>query len=72
MFRQAGWISPVVLIDGRAGGVWSYERSKDAVLVTVVPFRRLSRASKQGIEAETVRLAGVLGAGARVRFAAAS
>ncbi len=26
VFREAGWISPVVLIDGMAAGVWRYER----------------------------------------------
>jgi hypothetical protein len=66
--RTAGWISPVVLIDGRVAGVWDYRRARDAVEVTVEPFVTLSARQKTRIEAEADRLGGMLGVEARVSF----
>lgn len=37
--RTAGWISPVVLVDGVAAGVWDAKRSADGLAVTIEPFR---------------------------------
>jgi hypothetical protein len=70
LFRQAGWISPVVLVDGVAAGVWSYEQAGSRVGVTVERFSRLSRSLRASIESEAHRLGGVLGAEAVVRYAA--
>jgi hypothetical protein len=39
--RAAGWISPVVLVDGSVMATWSYRVSGRTLLVTVAPFRRL-------------------------------
>jgi hypothetical protein len=69
IFRKAGWISPVVLIEGRAEGVWAYERGKRAVEVTVEPFRRLSAAERKGIAGEADRLGAFLDAPARLSVA---
>jgi uncharacterized protein YcaQ len=60
IFRQAGWISPVVLVDGRAVGVWAYERGKRGVEVTVEPFERLSAAHRKAIREEVDRLGAFL------------
>jgi hypothetical protein len=69
IFRTAGWISPVVLIGGRAEGVWGYERGPRGVEVAVEPFRRLSSAERKAIAEETDRLGGFLDAPARIRYA---
>ena len=36
--RTAGWISPVVLIDGVAAGVWDAKRSGNRLAITIEPF----------------------------------
>lgn len=68
VFRQAGWISPVVLVEGRAAGVWVHERNGGRVEVTVQPFGRLSAASKKALGEEADRLARFLGAPATVTY----
>jgi uncharacterized protein YcaQ len=61
VYRPQGWLSPVLLVDGRIEGVWSHERKDSVVAVTVEPFGRASSAVKAGVEAEAQRLAGFLG-----------
>ncbi|HEX6417559.1 MAG TPA: winged helix DNA-binding domain-containing protein [Acidimicrobiales bacterium] len=39
--RSAGWISPVLLVDGRIAGTWEAERGGDATTVTIAPFAAL-------------------------------
>ncbi|TME95727.1 MAG: winged helix DNA-binding domain-containing protein [Chloroflexi bacterium] len=60
--RVAGWISPVVLVDGRVLGVWSHTVAKQKVRVELKPFASLpARVVKAaGERAETI--AGALGA----------
>jgi uncharacterized protein YcaQ len=69
IFRTAGWISPVVLVGGRAEGVWGYERGSRGVEVTVEPFGKLPAARKKAIAEEVERLGSFLGAPARVKYA---
>jgi uncharacterized protein YcaQ len=61
VYRPQGWLSPVLLVDGRMAGVWSHERKGDRVAVEIEPFGRLSRAEKDGAEAEAQALAAFLG-----------
>lgn len=42
--RSAGWISPVLLVDGRIAGTWAAEASGDTTTVTITPFAALSTA----------------------------
>jgi hypothetical protein len=57
VYRNQGWISPVVLIDGAVAGVWSYRIQGKKLLVEVEPFERLSRIVRSGIEREAEHLA---------------
>jgi hypothetical protein len=66
VFRQAGWISPVVLVDGKAAGVWEHERTNDRVEVTVRPLGRLTSAHRNQIGEEGDRLGRFLGKPAAV------
>jgi hypothetical protein len=68
VFRQAGWISPVVLIDGMAAGVWSHERRGGHIEVSVQPFARLSATRRGEVMAEADRLGAFLRAPARVSW----
>jgi Winged helix DNA-binding domain len=69
IFRTAGWISPVVLIGGRAQGVWGYERGPRRVDVTVEPFKKLSTGERKAIAEEVDRLGRFLDSPAKVRYA---
>lgn len=60
--RTAGWISPVVLIDGRAAGVWDSTRTGDRLWITVEPFAALSRPEKAAVERAATRVASARGA----------
>lgn len=42
--RTAGWISPVLLVDGRVEAVWSYALKKKRLAVEIHPFDGLKRA----------------------------
>ena len=39
--RTAGWISPVILVDGRVDGVWSYTIDKKRMTAKLAPFESL-------------------------------
>jgi uncharacterized protein YcaQ len=57
VYRNQGWISPVVLIDGAVAGVWSYKPQSKRLLVKIEPFRKFSKAERTGIEREAESLA---------------
>ena len=42
IYRAQGWVSPVLLTDGRAQGVWSHVKRKDELEVSVTPFSTLA------------------------------
>jgi hypothetical protein len=68
IFRQQGWISPVMLIGGKAAGIWELERKPSRALVRVEPFGRLPAGGKKAISMEADRLAGFLGLESEIRF----
>jgi Winged helix DNA-binding domain len=57
VYRNQGWISPVVLIDGAVAGVWSHKLQGKRLRVDVEPFGKLSKAERAGIEREAEQLA---------------
>jgi hypothetical protein len=57
IFRPQGWISPVLLVDGRIDGIWSYRRDGRRLAVQIRPFVRLTRRVKREVEVEAQRLA---------------
>ncbi len=59
--RPQGWISPVLLVNGRIEGVWSHERKGGRLSVRVEPFEALPDGPRQGAEAEAERLAAFFG-----------
>jgi len=59
--RVAGWISAVVLLDGRVEGTWTHRVSGDALTIDVAPFAPLSTRTKEGIAARADELARALG-----------
>ncbi len=59
--RTAGWISPVVLVDGRVAATWSHEAVKQSLRVSVEPFRRLSPKVLREVSDRADSLAATLG-----------
>jgi hypothetical protein len=68
VYRKAAWISPVVLVDGKAAGVWKYERKGSGLEVSVQPFGRLNPAHRKAVAQEADRLGKFLDAPARVSY----
>jgi uncharacterized protein YcaQ len=68
VYRPQGWLSPVLLADGRMLGVWSHERAGRRLEVEVTPFGRVARAVRAGAEAEAERLAAFLGGALSLRW----
>jgi hypothetical protein len=66
--RTAGWISPVVLVDGRAAGVWDSSRSGNRLSITVEPFGPVTDQRRRTIEKAAERAALAQGARAEVGY----
>jgi hypothetical protein len=61
VYRAQGWISPVVLVNGRMVGVWRHVRKGRRLMVEIEPFGRLPAWARVQLEAEAERLAEFLG-----------
>ena len=59
--RPQGWISPVLLVDGRIKGMWNHERKGGRLDVRVEPFAEQPARVREGAEAEALRLAAFFG-----------
>ncbi len=69
IYRKQAWISPTVIVDGRAVAVWSHSRKGTRVAIEVEPFEALSRDVKTSIADETASLALFLDGDADLRIA---
>jgi hypothetical protein len=67
-YRQAGWISPVVLVNGCMQGTWRYEEKRKTVTVWIKPFADLSGEVTDGIAAEAERLSGFYGLPVKLEY----
>ena len=56
VFRQQGWVSAVVVVNGCIQGVWDYKTQRGQTTVNVRLFSSLTPALKQKIEAGAERL----------------
>jgi uncharacterized protein YcaQ len=70
VFRQAGWISPVILVDGAIAGVWKHERKGATLEVELSPFAPLPAWATAQLAEEAERLAKFLGGSPALRTAA--
>ncbi len=61
VYRRQGWLSPVLLVDGRIVGVWSHERRGGFLGVTITPFHPVDEHVRSGAEREAQRLADYFG-----------
>lgn len=61
VYSKAGWIAPVVLVNGRVAGVWAHTRERNRLRVRVTRFAEVSARSAAGIRGEAEKLAHFLG-----------
>ena len=60
--RTAGWISAVVLVDGRVEGTWTYGVNKGVLRVKVEPFKRLDSKTVAEVRRRAGEIAQAIGA----------
>jgi hypothetical protein len=61
VYRKAGWISPVLMIDGELAGVWEHTETKAGLAVDIRPFAPLEPAVAELAAREAERLGAHLG-----------
>jgi uncharacterized protein YcaQ len=61
VYRNQGWISPVVLINGEIAGVWSHRLQNQRLHVSVEPFGKFSKVVRAEIKREAEDLAEYFG-----------
>ncbi len=59
--RPQGWISPVLVVDGRIEGIWSHERAGGRLAVRIEPFGGIPLEVREAAEGEAGRLAAFFG-----------
>jgi uncharacterized protein YcaQ len=57
VYRNQGWISPVVLINGEIAGVWTYKLSRKSVAIEIELFARISPRTRMQIKERAAELA---------------
>ena len=60
--RTAGWISPVLVVDGAVAGVWEHERRNEELAITVRPFAPLPTQVRDAVQEHAARYGTLLGA----------
>ncbi len=68
VYRKAGWISPVVLLNGRVIGIWSYTRGGKRLSLKVEPFERFSKTIRAKIEEKAASLGDFLETSWEIKF----
>jgi len=57
VYRKAGWLSPVVLVNGKAKGIWNCRKKGKRLHITIQPFERISENVKKQVKEEAADLA---------------
>jgi hypothetical protein len=57
VYRKAGWLSPVVLVNGRAKGIWNCRKKGNRLQVTIQLFSKISEDTKKQVQDEVADLA---------------
>lgn len=67
--RPQGWVSPVLLVDGRIDGVWRFEKKAKRLMVDIEPFAKIPKWAARAAEQEAERLATFLGGSLELAWA---
>ena len=57
VYRPRGWLSPVLLVDGRIEGVWKHDLEGARLTLFIEPFMRVTKRVKAEAEQEAEQLA---------------
>ena len=57
VYRAQGWLSPVLLVNGRMDGAWKRKRQGRPLRIEIEPFTRLPAWARTEIDAEAERMA---------------
>ena len=68
VYRNQGWLSPVVIVGGRIVAVWFLEERAKAFTVDVQPFETLDARARRGIAEEAKALERFLGSRCDVQY----
>lgn|GEM_PF-4956758 len=68
VFRKAGWLSPVLPVNGRIAGVWALKRKGRKLVITVELFGVLSSDERDLVAAEADNLGRFLGMPTQLRI----
>jgi hypothetical protein len=60
VYRTAGWVTPLVLVDGRVGGTWQLGGTAKRGVVEVVRWSSWAREGRKELDAEVDRVAAFL------------
>jgi len=60
VYRTAGWVTPLVLVDGRIGGTWEINGTAKRSMVNVIRWQSSERDAAAELEAEVDRVAAFL------------
>jgi hypothetical protein len=66
--RTAGWISPVVLVEGRAAGVWDSKRTAAGLAITIDPFDLVRPAERTAMAAAAEAIGAAQGVSVTISF----
>ena len=56
VYRPQGWLSPMMVVDGRVTATWSHERKRGRVEVRIHPFGKTKQRERERAAAEAERL----------------
>jgi hypothetical protein len=68
VYRNQGWLSHVILSNGRVAGVWNYGRRGKFWRLEAAPFEKISKAARARVLAEVESLGRFLGVSLRPSF----
>jgi hypothetical protein len=72
VYRNQGWLSPVVIVNGRIVAVWFLEEHVKSFVVDVQPFDTLDAKTRLGIAGEAEALGSFLGERCEAQFASSA
>lgn len=58
VYKKAAWIAPVILENGQVIGTWKQKRTSKKTIITIEPFKSLSKSQVSEIKEEAQRLGG--------------
>jgi uncharacterized protein YcaQ len=61
IYRPQGWVSPVVLVNGRVAGVWNYKQEKNRLVISVDNFASFPRPVLTRLHEEAQHVGSFLG-----------